>query len=425
LQTGRLLAVTDSPVDGYVRGVPGPFLHPFSKPARTDFIRIVRGEGALLWTADGAELIDAMASLWYCNAGHGRRQIAEAVATQLGTLEAYSCFEPFTTPPADELAARLAELAPIPSPRVFLCTSGSEAVDSAIKLARAAHRLAGDEQRTIVVSRERGYHGTNLGGTSAQGIAPNREGWGPLVPDMVQVPADDNEALSVLMSERGEHVAAVLIEPVQGAGGVFPPAEGYLAEARALCDRHGALLVFDEVITGFGRLGAWFAADALGVVPDMITFAKAVTSGYQPVGGVILGDRVRQPLEADAGFLLRHGYTYSGHAAACAAALCNLDLLASEALLERAEPIGARLSAGLTSLAADGVIDSVRGIGAVWAVGLRPDQDAVAVRDSMLANGVITRAIGTDTCAFCPPLVITDEQIDRVVDALAAAAGGS
>jgi putrescine---pyruvate transaminase len=400
----------------------GNFLHPFAKPARAEFVSVVRGEGALLWTADGNELIDAMASLWYCNVGHGRHEIADAVAAQLRTLEAYSCFEPFTNPRADELAVRLSALAPIPSSRVFLCGSGSEAVDTAIKLARLAHRLAGEPQRTVIVSRQRGYHGTNLGGTSAQGIAPNREGWGPLVPDMVQVPADDIEALSVLMSERGAEVAAVLIEPVQGAGGVFPPPDGYLAEARALCDHHGTLLVFDEVITGFGRLGTWFAADAFGVVPDMITFAKAVTSGYQQVGGVLVGERVCQQLEADETFLLRHGYTYSWHAAACAAALRNLDLLAEEGLLERAEPLGKRLSAGLESLVADGLIDSVRGTGAVWAVGLRSDQDAVAIRDTMLANGVITRAIGTDTCTFCPPLVITDEQIDRVVDSLAAAA---
>jgi putrescine---pyruvate transaminase len=400
----------------------GNFLHPFAKPARAEFVSVVRGEGALLWTADGNELIDAMASLWYCNVGHGRHEIADAVAAQLRTLEAYSCFEPFTNPRADELAVRLSALAPIPSSRVFLCGSGSEAVDTAIKLARLAHRLAGEPQRTVIVSRQRGYHGTNLGGTSAQGIAPNREGWGPLVPDMVQVPADDIEALSVLMSERGAEVAAVLIEPVQGAGGVFPPPDGYLTEARALCDHHGTLLVFDEVITGFGRLGTWFAADAFGVVPDMITFAKAVTSGYQQVGGVLVGERVCQQLEADETFLLRHGYTYSGHAAACAAALRNLDLLAEEGLLERAEPLGKRLSAGLESLAADGLIDSVRGTGAVWAVGLRSDQDAVAIRDTMLANGVITRAIGIDTCTFCPPLVITDEQIDRVVDSLAAAA---
>ena len=406
---------------GYVLVVVDSFLHPFAKPARPAFVPVVRGEGALLWTADGTELIDAMASLWYCNIGHGRGEIADAVAAQMRTLEAYSCFEPFSNPPADELASRLAELSPIPSSRVFLCGSGSEAVDTSIKLARLAQALAGQPQRTVVISRQRGYHGTNFGGTSAQGIEPNRQGWGPLVPDIVQVPADDVEALSVLMADRGGEIAAVLVEPIQGAGGVFPPPPGYLAEARALCDRHGALLVFDEVITGFGRLGTWFAAEAFDVVPDMITFAKAVTSGYQQVGGVIVGPRVRQPLESDGSFILRHGYTYSGHATACAAALRNLDVLDDEALLARAEPLGKRLAAGLQSLAADGAIDHVRGTGAVWAAGLRTDQDAVAVRDAMLAGGVVTRAIGTDTCTFCPPLVTTDEQIDRIIDTLATA----
>jgi adenosylmethionine-8-amino-7-oxononanoate aminotransferase len=408
-------------VCGYVLVVVDSFLHPFAKPARPAFVPVVRGEGALLWTADGTELIDAMASLWYCNIGHGRGEIADAVAAQMRTLEAYSCFEPFSNPPADELASRLAKLSPIPSSRVFLCGSGSEAVDTSIKLARLAHALAGQPQRTVVISRQRGYHGTNLGGTSAQGIEPNRQGWGPLVPDIVQVPADDVEALSVLMADRGGEIAAVLVEPIQGAGGVFPPPPGYLAEARALCDRHGALLVFDEVITGFGRLGTWFAAEAFDVVPDMITFAKAVTSGYQQVGGVIVGQRVRQPLESDESFILRHGYTYSGHATACAAALRNLDVLDDEALLARAEPLGKRLAAGLQSLAADGAIDHVRGAGAVWAAGLRTDQDAVAVRDAMLAGGVVTRAIGTDTCTFCPPLVTTDEQVDRIIDTLATA----
>ena len=399
----------------------GSFLHPFAKPTRASFIRVVRGEGARLWTDDGHELIDAMASLWYCNVGHGRAEIADAVSAQMRMLEAYSCFEPFTNGPADELTARIAELASIPDSRVFLCGSGSESVDTAIKFARLAQRMAGHPERTVVISRERGYHGTNLGGTSAQGIAPNREGWGPLVPEVLQVPSDDIEALSVLMAQRGGEIAAVLTEPVQGAGGVWPPADGYLAEARALCDRHGALLIFDEVITGFGRLGTWFAADFFGVTPDMITFAKAVTSGYQQVGGVIVGPAVRGPLESDASYLLRHGYTYSGHASSCAAGLVNLAILRDEELLGRAVPMGARLADGLRSLAADGAIDHVRGAGAVWAIGLRADQDATSVRDRMLADGVITRAIGTDTCTFCPPLVTTDAEIDRIVDAVAGA----
>ncbi|MBA3604777.1 MAG: aspartate aminotransferase family protein [Acidimicrobiia bacterium] len=395
------------------------FLHPFAKPTKTSFVPIVRGKGALLWDADGTEYVDAMASLWYCAAGHGRADIADAVATQLATLEAYSCFDPFTNEPADALADALIARSPMNDARVFLCGSGSEAIDTAIKLARLAHGLAGHPERTLVISRTRGYHGTNLGGTSAQGIALNRVGWGPLVPDVVQVPSDDVEALSVLMAERADEVAAVITEPVQGAGGVFPPADGYLDEVRRLCDRHGAFLVFDEVITGFGRLGTWFGADHYGVVPDLTTFAKAVTSGYQQVGGVLVGAAVRAPLEADDDFILRHGYTYSGHPAACAAALANIAALEHEGLVTGAVELGRSLGDGLRALAADGVIDHARGVGAVWAAGLRPDQDAMTARDSMLAAGVITRAIGTDTLTFCPPLVTTPGQIDRIVDTLA------
>jgi putrescine aminotransferase len=398
-----------------------PFLHPFAKPTREHFIPIVRGSGAVLWDSDGKGYIDAMASLWYCAVGHGRREIADAVADQIGRLEAYSCFDPFTNEPADRLAEKLVTLTAIPDARVFFCGSGSEAVDTAMKLARLAHVMAGHPERTLIISRARGYHGTNFGGTSAQGIAPNREGWGPLVPDVVQVPGDDVEALSVLMTERGHEVAAVLTEPVQGAGGVFPPAEGYLADVRRLCDQHGALLIFDEVITGFGRLGTWFAAQRYGVTPDLTTFAKAVTSGYQPLGGVFVGAAVRQALESDPAFFLRHGYTYSGHPSACAAGVVNLDIIEREGLIDEAKRIGARLGDGLAALAADGVIDHVRGDGAVWATGLRPDQDAVQVRDRMLDLGVITRAIGADTCTFCPPFVTTDAEIDRIVDAVATA----
>ncbi|MEO8908058.1 MAG: aminotransferase class III-fold pyridoxal phosphate-dependent enzyme, partial [Microbacteriaceae bacterium] len=192
---------------------------------------------------------------------------------------------------------------------------------------------------------------------------------------------------------------------------------------RRLCDQHGAFLVFDEVITGFGRLGSWFAADHFGVRPDFVTFAKAVTSGYQPLGGVFVGAAPRAALEGDPDFFLRHGFTYSGHATACAAALCNLGIMRAEDLVNRAVHVGERLASGLQALASDGVIDHARGEGAMWAAGLRTDQNAVVLRDRMLAAGVITRAINTDALTFCPPLVITDAEIDRIIDTLATAAG--
>ncbi|MEX2625404.1 MAG: aminotransferase class III-fold pyridoxal phosphate-dependent enzyme [Ilumatobacteraceae bacterium] len=401
--------------------MPGAFLHPFAKPTRERFVSIARGDGALLWDTDGNEYVDAMASLWYCAVGHGRREIADAVGRQAATLAAYSCFEPFTNPPAEALTERLVDLTPTPDARVFLCGSGSEAVDTAMKLSRLAHVMAGHPERTLIISRGRGYHGTNYGGTSAQGIPPNREGYGPLVPEVVQVPSDDVEALSVLMADRADELAAVIAEPVQGAGGVHPPVEGYLADLRRLCDQHGAHLIFDEVITGFGRLGQWFGAQHFGVVPDMTTFAKAVTSGYQPLGGVFVGGSVRAPLESDPSFVLRHGFTYSGHAAACAAGSANIDVIEREGLLGEARRVGERLGSGLAALAADGAIDHARGEVAVWAAGLRPDQDAMAIRDRMLTAGVITRALGPDALAFCPPLVTTDAQIDRIVDTLATA----
>lgn len=400
------------------------FLHPFAKPTKDNFIKLVRGKGALVWDDKGNELVDGMASLWYCAVGHGRKEIADAVANQIETLEAYSTFDPFTSEPVEQLAAKLVSLCPMPDARVFFCGSGSEAVDSAMKLARLAHVQAGRPERTLIISRMRGYHGTNYGGTSAQGLPLNKVGYGPLVPDVEQVASDDLEALSVLMTQRGNTVAAILAEPLQGAGGVYPPSADYLKGLRKLCDQHGAFLIFDEVITGFARLGTWFGANFYGVKPDLLCFAKAVTSGYQPLGGVFVGNAVRKPLEADPDFFLRHGYTYSGHASACVAALVNLEIIEREGLRDRATVIGKRIGDALQALARDGVIDHARGDGAVWAAGLHASQSNIKIRDRMLELGAITRAINADTNTFCPPLVISDAQLDKLLDAFAQAASG-
>lgn len=402
--------------------MPKAFLHPFAKPTREEFIRIVRGEGALLYTADGHELIDGMASLWYCAIGHGRQEMADAISHQVATLESYSCFDPFTTEPAEQLAEKLREIGPIPDARVFFTGSGSESIDTVMKLARIAHVQAGQGHRKLIISRVRGYHGTAYGGTSAQGIAPNRENFGPFVDEVVQVPADDVEALATLMTQRGNEVAAIIAEPVQGAGGIYPAQDGYLESLRRLCDQHGAYLVFDEVITGFGRLGTWFAAHHYGVTPDFATFAKGVTSGYQPLGGVFVGPLPTAALESSPDFVLRHGFTYSGHTTACAAALKNIEIIEREGLVDRALHLGNRLSSGLQALADDGSIDHVRGLGAMWAAGLRPDQNAMSMRDVMYDRGVVCRALNADSLLFCPPLVTSDEQVDRIVDAVAAAA---
>ena len=400
----------------------GAFLHAFSKPTKTNFIRLVRGEGARLWDESGKEYIDGIASLWYCTVGHGRTEIADAVAKQITRLESYSTFDPFTSDVTDTLADKLQSISALPDSRVFFCGSGSEAVDSAMKIARVAHVQSGHPERTIIISRQRGYHGTNYGGTSAQGLPLNKQGFGPLVPDVVQVDGDNIEELATFMNDNGSRVAAVLLEPLQGAGGVYPPTPGYLEGARRLCDQHGAFLIFDEVISGFARMGTWFAAHHYSVVPDLLCFAKGVTSGYQPLGGVYVGRAVRALLEADPNFILRHGYTYSGHATVCAAALTNLAIIEREDLMGRAHHVGARLCEGLQALAADGVIAEVRGDGAVWAAGLHPDQNCIAVRDRMIELGSIVRAINTDTNAFCPPLVITDAEIDRLLDTFAQAA---
>ena len=402
--------------------MPKALLHPFAKPSREEFVRIVRGEGALLYTADGRELIDGMASLWYCAIGHGRKEMADAIAGQVATLEAYSIFDPFTTDPAEELAEALREIGPVAGARIFFTDSGSEAIDTAMKLSRIAHVQAGQGHRKLIISLTRGFHGTAYGGTSAQGIAPNRENFGPFVDEVVQVPAQDLEAMATLFVQRGNEVAAVIVEPVQGAGGIYPAPEGYLQGLRKLCDQHGAYLVFDEVITGFGRLGSWFAAHHYGVEPDLATFAKGVTSGYVPLGGVFVGQRPTAALESNPDFFLRHGFTYSGHATACVAALKNLEIIRREDLVARAKHIGDRFSAGLRSLADDGIIDHVRSLGAMFAAALRPDQNAMTMRDAMYDDGVICRALNADALMFCPPLVTTDAQLDRMVDAVASAA---
>lgn len=400
------------------------FLHPFTAPRATKFLNIVGGQGAVVWDDTGKRYIDAMASLWYMNVGHGHPAMLDAITRQGKDLAAYHAFPPFTNPAADRAADRIAALSPMDGSRVFLADSGSEAVDSAMKLARIAHREAGESDRQIIISRQHGYHGTNFGGTSAQGIPANRDGFGPLVGDVINVPAGNVEAMAQVFDQHAGRIAAVLTEPVQGAGGVFPPPSGYLASLRRLCDAEGAFLIMDEVITGFGRLGKWFGSEFFEVRPDLITFAKAVTSGYVPLGGVIAGPAVVAALEANEGFILKHGYTYSGHPLASAAAVAAIEITEAEGLLERASAIGARLEHGLRSLADDGLVTEARGVGAVWAVGLADHIDPASIRDALLQSGVIMRPLAA-SLAMCPPLVITESEIDHILDSLVAVLAGS
>lgn len=399
------------------------FLHPFSPTDRASFLSICRGEGSRVFDEQGRSYIDAMGSLWYANVGHGHPRVVEAIASQAAKLASYHCYAPFSNPPADALAEAIQARAPWAAPsRVFFACSGSESIDAAIKIARIAHEQAGEPHRDLIVSRDRGYHGVTYGGTSAQGLPPNQVGFGPLVPDIRQIPQHDMGALEKVFAEEGHRMAAFLTEPVQCAGGVHPAHPGYLERVRELCDDHGVLLIHDEVVTGFGRLGTWFGSEALGVTPDLITFAKAVTSGYVPLGGVVVGPKVREMLEREPGWMLRHGHTYSGHPLACAAALACLEVTESDGLLDRATVIGERLREGLDRLVERGLLQGARGVGAVWAAVLPPGRDAMVVRDRLLEEGVIVRPIA-DVLAMCPPLVISDDEVDEVLGAIEAVLG--
>ena len=396
------------------------FLHPYARPAAdaSTFLSLVRGDGALVYDRDDRAYVDATASLWFCQIGHGRAEMADAVAQQLGTLDAFHCFDRFTNEPADTLAATLADLAPMPDVRVALTSSGSEAVDTAIKLARMTSTRRGDHDRHLIVSRRHAYHGVTYGGLSVMGLPANQEGWGPLLDAVAAIEHDSLASAEALFAERGSEVAAVIAEPVIGAGGVRPPEPGYLEGLRRLCDDHGALLILDEVICGFGRLGDWWGASAYDVEPDLVTFAKGVTSGYQPVGGVLVGRLVREALERDPDFVLRTGHTYSGHPAGCVAALTNIAILRDEGLFARAHAIGAQIEPALLALLDDGSVTEVRGTAGIWAVDLPAPVDAAVVRDAMIERGVIARPIGATTIALCPPLVTTETQLDQVLDAL-------
>ena len=392
-------------------------LHPFSKPSSDNFRTLVRSEGVRVWDDEGNEYIDGLGSLWYCQVGHNRTELVQAITTQLQTLSSYHTFAPMGSQISDQAAERIRSVSPFPDGRVFLCSSGSESVDTAIKIMRKVAILRGEPERQIILRRARGYHGVNVGGTTLQGIPANREGWGELLPKVFEIDPTNIESAAYIFKEHGHNIAGVITEAVQGAGGVFPPPEGFLEGLRRLCDDNGSLLVFDEVITGFGRTGNWFASDTYNVKPDLITFAKGVTSGYQPMGGVLVNRAVCNLFEQDPDFVFMHGYTYSGHPAACAAAIANIDLIENEGLVERAKHIGKRISKGLEALKSDGLLSEVRGVGAIWAgqISGATTEQGIAVRDKMTEKGVICRAIN-GALAFCPPLIIEDQDIDHMID---------
>lgn len=404
------------------------FWHPFAEMgsvAESELV-IERGQDVWVFDSEGNRLLDATASLWYANVGHGRREIADAVLAQMGRIEAYSAFGDFATPPALELAERLSELAPMQDARIFLASGGGDAVDTAAKLARRYWHQVGEPGREILIGRTSAYHGTHGYGTSIGGIPANREGVGELVGGTSEVPHDSSEALAARIDELGpERVAAFFLEPVIGAGGVHPPVEGYVEQVAEICAQRGVLLIVDSVICGFGRLGTWFGIERWPVSPDMICFAKGVTSGYLPLGGVAISGRVAEPFFRPGAPAFRHGATYAGHAACCAAALANIDILEREGLISRGRELEVDLLAALKPLSESPLVSEVRGgVGTMAAVELSPDllqERPRAVVEAALAAraaGVLVRPLGRGLAAS-PPLTATTEHFEMIAEAIA------
>jgi putrescine aminotransferase len=406
------------------------FWHPFADmraiTANGELV-IDRAVGAHVYDTAGRRYVDATASLWYCNVGHGRREIADAAAAQMQRLEAYSTFGDIANRPVLELAERVAGVAPMDDAKVFLTSGGSDSIDTAVKLARRYWQARGEHERSVVVSRTGAYHGMHLAGTSLAGIDANRQGYGaPLMEGVDTVAWDSSDALAELISRLGpERVAAFFCEPVIGAGGVFHAPPGYLAKAREICREFGVLFVADEVVTGFGRVGAWFASERFSLDPDLIVCAKGITSGYLPLGAVIASGHVAEPFFDGTVGMWRHGYTYSGHATVAAAALANLDILEREGLIGRARTLELELAEALRPLADHELVTEVRvAEGVLAAVQIDPARIAgdasLPVRAVAAARsaGVMTRTLATGALHVSPPLVITTEELGELADGL-------
>jgi adenosylmethionine-8-amino-7-oxononanoate aminotransferase len=382
-----------------------------------------RAEGVHVWDEAGNRYVDATAALWYCNVGYGRAEIADAAAAQLRRLPAYAHYGDVSSRPTTDLAARIAALAPMDDAVVFFTSGGGESIETAVKLVRRYWSLLGQGARTIVVSRERAYHGLAGYGTSIVGAEVFRVGVGPVAGDTMRVPWNDADALAHAIDEVGaERVAAFFCEPIPGAGGVLLPPPGYLEAARRVCRERDVLFVADEVICGFGRVGDWFASTRFALEPDLVTFAKGVTSGYVQLGGVIVGARVREPFWTDGAGVWRHGYTYSGHATATAAAHANLDIMERESLPERARAIEGDVAEALAPLTAHELVSEVRsGLGVLGAVQLDPglvaDDAGLADRVCLRAraHGVLTRVLIGGALQVSPALTISRPELDEIV----------
>ena len=403
---------------------------------------LARASGMYYWTADGRQILDAVAGLWCVNAGHARREITQAVAGQLETLDFAPTFQ-MAHPVAFQLANELVKIAPKGLDHVFFTNSGSESVDTALKIALAFHRMRGEGTRTRLIGRERAYHGVGFGGISVGGIVPNRRTWSAtLLPGVDHLPHTHDlarNAFSRGVPEHGAHladelerlvtlhdasnIAAVIVEPIAGSTGVLLPPRGYLQRLREICDRHGILLIFDEVITGFGRTGSAFAAQEFGVRPDMITLAKGLTNGCVPMGGVLVSKAIYDAfMKGPEGIELFHGYTYSAHPAACAAGLATLALYQREGLLTRAASLAKYWEDSAHALRDSPNVVDIRNYGLILGLELGSIPGKAGARGfevftRCFERGVLVRQTG-DVIALSPPLIVEKAQIDQMFGTL-------
>lgn len=400
-----------------------------------------RAAGMHYTTTEGRDVLDAMAGLWCVNAGHGQPRIVEAIREAAGRLDFVSSFK-MSHPAALTLADQLVAKAPANLDKVFFTNSGSEAVDTALKIARAYHQARGDSRRTKLIGRAKGYHGMGFGGLSVSGIGRQKRDFGPLLGDVAHLPLpyDAGSRFSLGQPEQGAHyadallhllevhdpatVAAVIVEPVTGSGGVYAPPLGYLQKLREICDRHGLLLIFDEVITGFGRVGHGFAAEAFGVTPDLMTLAKGLTNGAVPMGGVLVSGAVYEAFMQgpEQAIELMHGYTYSAHPLACAAGLATLEVHEELGLNAHVRQIAPLWQNTALALREQALVLDVRAIGLLCAVELKPREGAPGARAAEVAQrcfetGVLVRASG-ENIVLSPPLIINQEQVAQVFSTL-------
>lgn len=384
---------------------------------------IESGEGAYVTTSDGRRMLDATSGLWHANIGHGRAEIAEAAARQMTRLETYQSFGYYTNDQALGLSDRLASLSPIIDPKVILTSGGSDSVEVAVKLARLHWQIEGRPEKTFILSRADSYHGLHAFGSSLAGPDIYRDGYGPgpLVPNTARFSSTEIVDLGRVIDEiGGDRIAAIITEPVIGSGGIIGPPDGYFAELQCLAALHDILVIADEVITGFGRTGDWFASSRFGLDPDMLVLAKGVTSGYAPLGAAIVAPRIWQRFfDGPDAPIYRHGVTYSGHATACAVAQANLDVLVRDDLLARSRLLEESLGRELKRLEARDDIREIRASHGFMA-GVAPVDhiDAALVAAYAAEHGVILRVLRDNFIQISPPFVVEEHEVSAIVDVI-------